>query len=86
VPGKKLSADDWAADVNLAGVIQTTALSASELGQYCREKGLHPEQVQRCKNECLQGFQNSEAQGSAIKHQAKKDRVEIKLLLAATSI
>jgi len=36
--------------------------------------------VQRWKSECLQGFQNSEAQSSAVKHQAKKDKVEIKLL------
>jgi len=80
VPGKTLSADDWTADAKLSVVIQTAALSASELGQYCREKGLYPEQVQRWKSECLQGFQTSEAQGSAVKHQAKKDKVEIKLL------
>lgn len=44
------------------------------------KKDLYPEQVQRWKSECLQGFQTSEAQGSAVKHQAKKDKVEIKLL------
>jgi hypothetical protein len=47
VPGKTLSADDWTADAKLSVVIQTAALSASELGQYCRAKGLYPEQVQR---------------------------------------
>jgi len=47
VLGKKLSADDWAADAKLSVVIQTAALSASELGQYYRENGLYPEQVQR---------------------------------------
>ena len=67
VPGKTLSADDWAADAKLSVVIQTAALSVSELGQYCREKGLYPEQVQRWKSECLQGFQNSEAQSNAVK-------------------
>ena len=36
--------------------------------------------MQRWKQECLQGFQNSEAQGKAIKQQAKKDKFEIKTL------
>ena len=77
VPGKKLSPDNWTADAKPSVIIQTAALSASELGQYCCEKGVYPEQVQRWKSECLQ---NSKAQSRAIKHQAMKDKVEIKLL------
>jgi transposase-like protein len=56
VPGKTSNTEDWSADAKLAVVIETTTLSAAELGQYCREKGLYPEQVQRWKQDCLQGF------------------------------
>lgn len=80
VPGKKSSTDNWSAETKLSVVIETAALSASELSQYCREKGLYPEQVQVWKQECLQGFQSSEAQSKAIKLQAKKDKREIKTL------
>ena len=80
VPGKKTSTESWSAEVKLAVIVETAALSASELSQYCREKGLYPEQIQRWKEECLQGFQSSETQSKAIKLQAKKDKFEIKTL------
>ena len=80
VPGKKSSSEDWSAEARLAVVIESASLSESELGQYCREKGLYPEQVKRWKQACLQGFQNSEGQTRAIRQQAKADRAEIKAL------
>jgi len=80
VPGKKSSPEDWSAETKLAVIVETTPLSESELSQYCREKGLYLEQVQRWKKECLQGFQSSEAQNKAIRQQAKTDKAEIKTL------
>ena len=47
VPGKTFPTEDWSADTKLAVIIETAPLSESELGQYCREKGLYPEQVRR---------------------------------------
>lgn len=80
VPGKTLSTEDWSAEAKLATVVETMALSESELSQYGREKGLYPEQVQRWKQECLQGFQNSEAANKASQRQSKSDKAEIKTL------
>lgn len=80
VPGKKTTTDNWSSDAKLAVVIETGALSAAELSQYCREKGLYPEQVQRWKQDCLQGFQSSEATGRELHRQSKSDKAEIKQL------
>lgn len=80
VPGKKLSTEDWSAEAKLATVVETIALSESELSQYCREKGLYPEQVHRWKQECLQGFRNSKAISKASQRQSKSDKAEIKTL------
>jgi len=80
VPGKKLSTEDWSAETKLAVVVETMPLSESELSQYCREKGLYPEQVRRWKQECLHGFLNSEAIAAATHRQAKTDKTEIKAL------
>lgn len=80
VPGKKLSTEDWSAETKLAVVVETMPLSESELSQYCREKGLYPEQVRRWKKECLKGFLNSEAISNATQRQAKADKAEIKTL------
>ena len=80
VPGKTTTTDDWSSDTKLAVVIETASLSESELSQYCREKGLYPEQVQRWKQDCLQGFQSSERTGKEIQRQSKADKAEIKQL------
>ena len=80
VLGKKLSTEDWSAEAKLATVVETMSLSESQLSQYCREKGLYPEQVKRWKQECLQGFQNSEAVNKVSQRQSKSDKAEIKIL------
>jgi len=80
VPGKTSSTDDWSAEAKLAVVIETASLSAAELSQYCREKGLYPEQVQRWKEDCLQGFTNSKEQRQALRQQVRADKAEIKAL------
>jgi transposase-like protein len=80
VPGKKITANDWSSDTKLAVIIETAPLSASELSQHCRQKGLYPEQVQRWRQECLQGFQSSEESGKEILRQSKSDKAEIKQL------
>jgi len=83
VPGKKLSTDNWSAETKLAVIVETMPLSESELSQYCREKGLYPEQVERWKEACLQGFLSSEAINAASHRQAKADKTEIKTLKKA---
>ena len=55
VPGYRNAGDDWSPDAKLAVVIETASLSEAELGAYCRQKGLYPEQVQRWKEACLHG-------------------------------
>ncbi len=80
VPGKTITTDDWSSETKLAVIIETAPLSESELSQYCREKGLYPEQVQRWRQDCLHGFQSSEVTSKEIQRQSKADKVEIKQL------
>ena len=61
-------------------IVETATLSESELGQYCREKGLFVEQVKRWKTDCLQGFSNKKEQEQKSRQQAKIDKAEIKTL------
>src|SRR5690554_2536966 len=62
VPGRKATSKQWSAEAKLATVIETAALSEAKLSQYCREKGLYPDQVKQWKAESLQGFQRSAEQ------------------------
>lgn len=79
VPGKAAS-DNWSAESKLAVVIETSAMSESQLNQYCRENGLFKEQIKQWKQDCLSGFQSSETQKKEAKKQAKLDKAEIKSL------
>lgn len=80
VPGKTTTSENWSAETKLSVVIETAALSESELSQYCRKKGLYPEQVRSWKQDCLHGFQSSDAQNKATRQQTKSDKAEIKTL------
>jgi len=80
VPGKKTSSDQWSHETKFAVVVETAALSESELGEYCRSKGLFTEQVKQWKLQCLQGFQSNEQQAKELKQQTKEDKAEIKFL------
>src|SRR5690554_7446208 len=80
VPGPKAKSDQWSAEAKLATVVETATLSEAELSQYCREKGLYPEQVRRWKAESLKGFQRSAEQEKELKQQSKADKQQIKKL------
>ena len=56
VPGHTNKSEQWSAEAKLATVIETATLSEAELSEYCRKKGLYPDQVHRWKAESLQGF------------------------------
>jgi transposase-like protein len=80
VPGNKSKPEQWSHETKFAVVVETSVLSESELSEYCRKKGLYPEQIKQWKHQCLQGFHSNEQQASVLKLQTKKDKSEIKLL------
>jgi transposase-like protein len=80
VPGKKSTPAQWSHETKFAVVVETATLSESELGGYCRKKGLYPEQVKQWKQQCIHGFQSDEQQAKVLKKQTKEDKGEIKSL------
>ena len=49
------STDKWSSEEKFAAVLETSALSEVELGEYCRVKGLYPEQIKAWKQACISG-------------------------------
>ena len=47
VPASEKEAESWSAGDKFTVVLETAGLNATELGGYCRERGLYPEQVDR---------------------------------------
>lgn len=77
---KKSKPNHWSAEKKLATVTETAAMSEAEISQYCRTKGLYPEQIQDWKRCCLQGFNQNQVQENKQSKQSKADKQEIKQL------
>ncbi len=50
VPGADKTTDQCSAEARLAVIIETATFSETELAQYCRKKGLYPEQINQWKH------------------------------------
>ena len=52
MPDRDKSAEGWSSEDKFAVVLETAALNATELAEYCREKGLYTAQVERWRDAC----------------------------------
>lgn len=80
VPGDKKVPDEWPAEAKFAVVVETATLSEIELAEYCRRKGLYPEQVAAWREACIAGQQSARDLKRTEQEQAKADRKRIKEL------
>lgn len=76
VPGSgKASPESWSGEAKFAVVLETAGMNASEVGEYCRSKGLYPEQVARWKQACIAGAGTGKQTGNeSLKHARKQIR------------
>jgi len=51
-PGDGRNAENWRGSAKFAVVLETAALAEAELGEYCRARGLFPEQVRSWRAVC----------------------------------
>lgn len=80
MPGSGKQTDDWSAEAKFAAIVETASMNASELSEYCRNKGLYPEQIQRWLKACVQGVHNIGTQQKQVKQEARQDKKRIKQL------
>ena len=52
VPGNNKTSDQWSSADKFNTVMETAPLSEVELSQYCRIKGIYPEQIQQWRQAC----------------------------------
>lgn len=80
LPSNNITPEHWSAQTKLAVVAETFSMTENELSQYCREKGLYPEQIHQWRSECMHGFMSTKEQAAQAKKQAQSDKHEIKSL------
>ncbi|WP_232209254.1 IS3 family transposase [Alkalilimnicola ehrlichii MLHE-1] len=70
--------EGWSSRDKFNAVLETASLSEAELAEYCRRRGLYPEQVRRWRLACEQGNDLSQAasqrEGDALKQERKRSR------------
>jgi transposase-like protein len=77
MPDSDDSPAGWSALDKFNAVLETAALSQSELAEYCRKKGLYPEQIARWKDACQNACDWQQASAQEIAKQRKDDRQRI---------
>ncbi len=77
VPGNEQKSEHWSAESKFAVVVETAALSEAELSEYCRKKGLYPEQVKEWKQACISGADHASKRADQDNKQARQERKRI---------
>ena len=75
VPGSRSkTSEDWSAEAKFAAVLETQSMNEEQKSQYCREKGLYPEQIQRWHQDFLNGVSNKSSDSEALRHARNENK------------
>ena len=78
LPDGATAPEGWSATDKFAAVVETAALNEAELSEYCRQRGLYPEQIQAWRSACEQAndwaaerAHQSQAEQAALRRQVR---------------
>lgn len=81
VPGStRNTPDDWDGQAKFAVVLETAPMNAGELSEYCRRKGLYPEQVARWRQACIEGAASQAKRDQAAASELKLAQQQVRTL------
>ena len=72
--------EGWSSQDKFAAVVETAAMNAEDVAEYCRRRGLYPEQIQRWRHDCEQAASLSHEERRRDADEAKKKRKRIREL------
>lgn len=78
VPGNGQIPENWSSTDKFAVVLETSRLNEAELSEYCRKKGLMPEQVARWRKACEQANARAESQEKEAAANRREDKTRVK--------
>ena len=80
MPAADLSPEGWSSKDKFAAVLETAAMNEHQLSEYCREKGLFPEQIATWREACEEANNWQAAQDKKLKASMKEQRKQNKQL------
>jgi len=78
VPGSGKKSEGWSGEAKFAVAVETAGMSEAELSEYCRSKGLYPEQVKAWRLACIEGAANQAQRSQKDRDQARAEKRRIK--------
>ena len=73
---KYKTADKWSGQDKFTVVLETANLSEIEFSEYCREKGIYPEQVREWREACVNANDNKAEQNAKASRELRLERKE----------
>jgi len=73
-------ADGWTSRDKFSAVVETAAMNAEETAEYCRRRGLYPEQLERWRRDCEQAASLSHDERQREADELKEHRKRIRQL------
>lgn len=67
----------WSVEARFSAIVETATMSEIELGEYCREKGLYPDQIKCWKDEFIASLTEKPSSIQPEKSQGKGDKKRI---------
>ena len=80
VPGDGKNPQQWSAQDKLAVLMETAVLNSAELSEYCRKRGLYPENIEQWKSDFIAGYSMPAACRDALSTGKREDRKRIQQL------
>jgi transposase-like protein len=80
MPDSDNTPEGWSSRDKFAAVLETAAMSEAEMGEYCRQRGLYPEQLTHWRAACEQANDWDRASQKQLKETTRTDRKKLKQL------
>jgi transposase-like protein len=80
LPAGDRGPEGWASRDKFAAVVETAALSEAELGEYCRQRGVYPEQIKAWRVACEQANDGDREQQRRVKESQQADQKRLRHL------
>lgn len=79
-PDADAGPEGWSSADKFAAVLETAAMNSADLAEYCRKRGLYPEQITAWRAACEQANDWDRARSAQLSQATKEDRKRVKEL------
>ncbi|ABZ83414.1 transposase, putative [Heliomicrobium modesticaldum Ice1] len=79
-PGDGRESEQWSSEDKFLIVMETYAMNENDLSEYCRKKGLYPEQIEAWRKTCLHANARQTAESKELKTELREEKKRSKSL------